>query len=242
VHRGCVLVLVTAAACGRVGFGDVAAPGVDGAIAGGDVGAVQYATPTIVQSAIGFELAPSVTVTIVATAASDTIAVAIAGYFGVMSVSDDVGNAYARAVMQGDPNSDTAEIWYAKPGQGGATAITVDMPNANNTVVWVLELANIDPDAPIAGTMGSSASSSGTLATAAEVTTTIGGAIVLDVGAGGASFDSLRAGAFTALAQQYGDAAAFDISAQPGSYGATWNVSDGEAWAIAAAAFAPAPR
>ncbi len=236
-----MLALVTAAACGRVGFGDLAAAGIDGAIVGSDVAPVQYATPSVAQFAVGFGVAPTVTVPVAATDASDVIAVAVSGYFGVMSVSDDAGNTYTHAVVQGDANNDSAEIWYAKPGQGAATVITVTMPSANNTVVWVLELAHIDPDAPVAAAMGSSASTSLSTATAAALTTTIASTIVIDVGAGGAAFDSLNAGSFTGLEQQYGDAAAFDIAAQPGSYAATWRVSGGGAWSISAAAFAPAP-
>ncbi len=240
MHRAWALALITATACGRVGFGDIAALGSDGDLAGSDVGAVQYATPSIVQTDAGFQVAASVTVPVAATAVSDTIAVAVAGYFGVTSVTDDAGNAYVVAIKQGDPNNDTAEIWYAKPGQGSATAITVDMQNANNTVVWVLELANIDPVAPVASALGSSASTSVATATSPTLTTTIASTIVIDVGAGGAAFDSLNAGPFNGLEQQYGDAAAFDIAAQPGGYAASWKTSGGGAWSISAAAFAPA--
>ncbi len=242
VPRVCVLALMTAAACGRVGFGDVATPGLDGAIPGSDVGAAQYATPNVVQASVGFEVAAAITVPIAATAEGDTIVVAVAGYFGVTSVSDDASNAYVVAMKQGDPALDTAELWYAQPGQGSATSVTVTMPNANNTVVWVIELANIDPVAPVSATMGAETTTSSAIATAPSLATTIPGTVVIDVGAGGAVFDSLRSGdGFSELEIEYGDVTAYDVTAQPGSYAATWFVSTGGAWSISAAAFAPAP-
>lgn len=224
------------AACGRLDF-QSSSPS-DG---GATDAARGYATPSIVQTEMTSDVASTLVVALDPARANDVLVVAIAGYHTVGAVSDDRADAFVQAAAQGDENNDDTEIWYAV-ATGGATTVTVTM-SANNNVVWVLELGGVDVAAPVVAARGASTTSTTTaIATGAMLATSIAGSVVVATGAGGDPFDTLRAGPFTALPFAYGDDTAYDITAAPGSFAASWDVTPGNVWSISTAAFAPAPR
>jgi hypothetical protein len=227
---------VGATACGRVRFDTVEATDARTLDANGP----PVAPPYVVQTAIGFDLASSVVVALSPTGADHLLVVAIATYVGVASVTDDAGDTYAVAQTQGDTNADDAELWYAKASAAGATAVTVELATSNNTVVWVIEVANMDSDAPLLDESGASVATSATTASGEPVPISIDDTFVVGVGAGGAGFNSLANGPeFDGLEIEFGDAAAYALAGEPGSYAPSWNVSAGAAWSISTAAFSP---
>lgn len=237
-----VVVVLLLAACGRIGF---------------DSTGTSNGPVSVVQTQSVLTLPPSKALaTLSPTLAGDLIVVATSNIDFInqplVSITDNVGDTFVSANCSYIGGMTTGEIWYAIT-QGGAVQITiVDSPIVRREI-WVLEVANATqlvgagavsnstgvPLSPIdAGPTAPADASSDLVEIAPKVTPSRVPAVVFSILNTGA--EEGVEGSFIPLSALNDDDAAYQVVEAPGSYAATWLVSnDNNQFGAATAAFAP---
>jgi len=159
----------------------------------------------------------------------------------VVSVVDNsLGNMFESANAYSSSSGGATEIWYAANSRGGNTSLIVTLNGSLSTALWLVELANMDPSAPL-DTAAHGNGNVTTTATTVAVTTTTPNEVVMSVlNVNTASITGLAGAPFQTLAVQGGDDAAYAITSSPGSYAATWNVDGPSDTCSSTATFKPA--
>jgi hypothetical protein len=178
-----------------------------------------------------------------ATKAGSTIVVAV-GFdskngITVTSITDNAGNTYASAGYRAaDTNcTESADIWYAKNVNAGASQITVNNSSTGvSTETWVMEFAGLDPTNPLSTGAVLNNQAASTIAQAPPVAAPEGG-VVVSTAIVCNDVSGLTAGSvFTDLAVENTEFTAYYIAKSAGSYGAAWNMSSGT-WCATSVAF-----
>jgi hypothetical protein len=149
----------------------------------------------------------------------------------VTAVDDNVGNTYLRANGSRSVNVQEnfgVEVWYAYNTTGGAVAITADAPVVYGIVMW--EVDGFGAQNPIGNIAKVDNQATSTTPDGAPITTTTFGEFVVSIVIVANVISGIRNGnAFTNDEMVFGNGWAHLTSnmAQPGTYTAEWNATNG---------------
>ena len=232
------IALVWIAACGRIGFDDLAdAPSGD---------SVPPPPPiAVVQTASNFATTSALAVTLSSTGAGSTIIVATGGYnvgSPVLSIVDDVGNIYKSAqsvsVISTIAANDTVEIWYSTTGHAGATSVTVSAAQSQAREAWVIEATGLPITAPLEQVAAISNAPASAFPASPAISPTNLPALLVVIGDFAACVTGLEGNSkFTPLPLILGNAAAFLVATSPGDYAATWIGEASDTYCVSTATF-----
>ena len=186
----------------------------------------------------------TITLSIPPVTPGDLVVVMIAAYDTsavVASVVDDTGaNQYDATGARSTSKDAHTEIWYAANAQPGATQLTATLTKPVGGGLWFAEFSNIARANPLdKASIGNGPTTA--MVTAPTVDTSAADELVISmlvVSAGGAT-GVTSGNPFIALPDISGDASAYVVAAQPGTWGAAWDTDGGGTVCASTAAFTP---